>query len=144
MTALLTQARRDFHQKLVDEQTLMVDDHGVASNADGSQRTSKEIARFIADQLGAATGGKKLAGQHAGKNFETAVRAFLNQTFPHMASLRPGSWSVENVGGSRGEYHLARYEPYTHLDELATAIEKSPTLASVLGNNYQIGRCQAV
>ncbi len=138
MSALLTEARAAFHQRLVDDATLILDENGVASNADGSQRTSRDIAQFIAQKLGAKTGGKKLPGQQAGTQFEGAVRKFLHETFPRLGTLRPGVWSVENVGGSRGEYHLARYEPYTHLNELAKAIEDSPTLVSVLGNNYQI------
>lgn len=138
MSALLTEARAAFHRRLVEDATLMLDENGVASNADGSQRTSRDIALFIAQKLGAKTGSRKLPGQQAGTQFEGAVRHFLHETFPRLGSLRPGAWSVENVGGSRGEYHLARYEPYTHLDDLARAIEDSPTLASVLGNNYQI------
>lgn len=138
MSALLTEARAAFHQRLVDDATLILDENGVASNADGSQRTSRDIARFIAQKLGAKTWGRKLPGQQAGTQFEGAVREFLHETFPRLGTLRPGVWSVENVGGSRGEYHLARYEPYTHLDDLARAIEQSPTLVSVLGNNYQI------
>lgn len=138
MSALLTEARRGFHRQLVEDRTLMLDEAGIASNADGSQRTSREIAAFIARGLGARQGPKKLPGQQAGRQFEVAVQSFLEQTFPLMQSLRPGKWHVENVGGQRGEYHLARYEPYSHLDELARAIEKSPTLISVLGNSYEI------
>ena len=55
-----------------------------------------------------------------------------------MQSLRPGDWKIENVGGSRAEYQIAKYEPYTHLDDLANAIEKDPMLSAVLGNSYQI------
>lgn len=138
MSALLTEARREFHRRLVADSTLLVDASGVASNADASQRTSRDIALHIADRLGAPYGGKKLPGQQAGRQFEDAVRWFLAKTFPRFGRLRPGAWSVENVGGQRGEYHLARYEPYTHLDDLARAIERSPTLVSVLGNSYDI------
>ena len=138
MSALLTKARSAFHQRLVGDSTLMVDDNGVASNADGAQRTSKAIALYIATQLGAKVGGQKLAGQQAGSQFEGAVQSFLREIFPLFGSLRPGAWDIENVGGSRGEYQLAQYEPYTHLDDLARAIEQSPTLVAVLGNSYQI------
>lgn len=138
MTALLTAARAQFHANLVADQTLMIDSHGVASNADGSQATSREIALHIANRLGAKTGAVKLAGQKAGRQFEADVCDFIKATFPQFTTLRPGRWGIENVGGSRAEYHLAHFEPYTHLDELARVIETSPTLSTVLGNSYDI------
>jgi len=138
MTSILATERIAFHQKLVANRTLVIDQNGVASNADGSQRFSREAALGIAHRLGATQGGVRLDGQRAGKQFEDAVREFIERTFLRLGSLRPGRWVVENVGGSRAEYHLARYEPYRHLDDLARAIESSPTLASVLGNSYEI------
>lgn len=138
MTGLLAKERQEFHAQLVRERTLVIDDAGHASNADASQRFSRETALMIAHVLGAQTGGRKLDGQRAGKQFESAVQSFLERTFPALDALRPGKWAIENVGGSRGEYHLAKYEPYRHLDDLARAIEASPTLASVLGNSYEI------
>lgn len=138
MSALLTIARSKFHANLVADKTLMIDSYGVASNADSSQNTSRDIALYIANTLEAQTGGSKLAGQKAGRQFEADVCEFIRDTFPHFTTLRPGNWSVENVGGSRADYHLAHFEPYTHLDELARAIETSPTLSTVLGNSYDI------
>lgn len=138
MTGALTLARKRFHDNLVSQHTLSVSGDDVASNADGSQRTSRSIALRIARDLDALTIPKKLDGQRAGKQFEIAVEAFLQETFPALQSLRPGNWTIENVGGSRAEYQIAKYEPYTHLDDLAHAIEADPTLASVLGNSYEI------
>jgi len=138
MSGLLTQQRRAFHTQLVAERTLAIDDAGHATNADASQRFSRETALTIARELGAVAGGKKLDGQRAGKQFESAVHSFLVSTLPALSALRPGQWWIENVGGSRGEYHLAKYEPYRHLDDLARAIKADPTLASVLGNSYEI------
>ncbi|MCL0245950.1 NgoMIV family type II restriction endonuclease [Corynebacterium sp. CCM 8835] len=138
MTALLTTARARFHASLVKDLTLMIDSRGVASNADGSQVTSKDIALHIAKELGAKTYDVKLAGQKSGRQFEADVCEFIKATFPQFTTLRPGNWIIENVGGSRAEYQLAHFEPYTHLDDLARAIEKSPTLSAVLGNSYDI------
>ena len=138
MTAALTQARGNFHNALVAAHTLSLSPDRVASNADGSQRTSRMIAQHIADALAAETIDKKLDGQRAGKQFEEAVQGFLVEIFPLLQTLRPGEWRIENVGGSRGEYQIAKYEPYTHLDDLAHAIEDNPTLAAVLGNSYEI------
>jgi hypothetical protein len=138
MTGVLTQARKKFHAALVADHTLSLSPAKVASNADGSQRTSRLIAEYIADRLGAKTVPKKLDGQRAGKQFEVAVEAFLSGVFPKLQSVRPGDWKIENVGGSRAEYRIAKYEPYAHLDKLATAIEDDPALAAVLGNSYEI------
>ncbi|GLV91807.1 type II restriction endonuclease NgoMIV [Streptomyces lavendulae subsp. lavendulae] len=96
------------------------------------------IALSIAKDLSAQVIEKKLTGQRAGKQFEEAVEGFLKNTFPLLQSLRPGKWAVENVGGSRAQYQISKYEPYSHLADLAAAIERDPNLASVLGNSYEI------
>ncbi|GAA3514062.1 NgoMIV family type II restriction endonuclease [Georgenia daeguensis] len=138
MTALLSAARRAFHQRLVADSTLSLSTDGVASNADSNQKTSMSIALRMAHELGALEVARKLDGQRAGKLFEQAVQEFLGSTFPRLGTIRPGNWRIENVGGSRAEYQIARYEPYTHLDDLASAIRHNPMLASVLGNSYEI------
>ncbi len=137
MTCLVSRERAAFYRRLIADGTLSISG-GVASNADKSQKTSTTIALDIAERLGAEAIDKKLDGQRAGKQFEDAVSVFVSATFPHLASLRPGSWEVLNVGGSRGTYQIAKYEPYTHLDDLAGAIDSDPTLQSVLGNSYEI------
>ncbi|MGZ9829492.1 NgoMIV family type II restriction endonuclease [Tsukamurella ocularis] len=137
MSSLITTERAAFHAALVENLTLSLTGE-VASNADSSQRTSRVIALNIAKRFGATEVAKKLDGQRAGKQFEVAVAGFLAATFPQLGTLRPGHWTIDNVGGSRGVYHVASYEPYTHLDDLAKAIEATPTLQSVLGNSYDI------
>ncbi|WP_328771316.1 NgoMIV family type II restriction endonuclease [Streptomyces sp. NBC_00286] len=138
MTAALTVARNNFHKNLVEKHTLSLSPDNVASNADSSQRTSVSIALRIAQDLSAQTITAKLKGQRAGKQFEEAVEEFLAETFSFFQSLRPGDWAIENVGGSRAEYQISKYEPYTHLADLASAIKNDRTLASVLGNSYEI------
>ncbi|MCX5333804.1 NgoMIV family type II restriction endonuclease [Streptomyces sp. NBC_00140] len=138
MTAVLTEARKNFHSDLVDRHTLSLSPEAVASNADGSQKTSVSIALSVANDLSAQIIPKKLTGQRVGKQFEESVEAFLSETFPLFQSLRPGSWAIENVGGSRAEYQISKYEPYAHLADLARAIESDRNLASVLGNSYEI------
>lgn len=135
---LITTERAKFHAELVSSGTLSLDANGVASNADSSQAYSVAVAQHIASVLNVPIGGKKLAGQSLGRQFESSVQSFLQGTFPALGSLRPGRWRVLNVGGSRGVYHLARFEPYTHLADLARAVENDPVLASALGNSYNI------
>ncbi len=136
--SLLTDERRSFHRALIDSGVLVIDDKGIASNADVSQRTSRDIAIRIADTLGAVRNVQKLPGQSAGGRFETAVADFLNCTLPHFKTLRPGRWNIKNLGGLRRENPLALYEPYSHLDDLAKAIKRDATLTSVMGNSYSI------
>lgn len=127
-----------FHRTLVGDSTLSLDATGTASNADGSQRTSKWIAASIARTLGAQTVPKKLSGQTAGDQFESAVREFLYRTVGIFPMLRPGTWHVKKVGGQRAVNHVAQYEPYRHLDDLAAAIRSQRDLRTVLGNSYDI------
>ncbi len=136
--ALISLERSRFHAELVRSGTLSLDVNGVASNADGSQAYSIAVAQHVANALRVPAGGKKFAGQSLGRQFEASVEAFLQNTFPFLTTLRPGRWRIMNVGGSRGVYHLARFEPYTHLDDLARAVENDPVLASALGNSYNI------
>lgn len=138
MAAHLTEARNAFHRELTGLHTLCLNEAGVASNADGSQATSRSIAAHIAVALNAPSVSKKLDGQRAGTQFEQAVRSFLDSTIRDFPMLRPGSWSVEQVGNQRAINHVAQYEPYRHLDDLAAAVERQRELASVLGNSYEI------
>lgn len=138
MIGLVTEARRQFHQELIDTRTLAIGSDGVASNADSSQKTSKAVALHMARALGVSDESQKLGGQTAGKNFETAVTNFLCATLPMFPMLRPGRWRIMNVGGQRGASHLSKFEPYTHLNNLAAAVVENPALAAVLGNSYEI------
>lgn len=141
-TALITAARKQFHQRLIDTSTLTLstasNGETIASNADKSQRASKEIALHIAQQLEVPLVSKKSAGQSAGANFESAVQWFLEATFPQMQTVRPGNWTVQNLGSSRRQDHIAHFEPYRHLAELAEAIKQHPELGAALGNSYVI------
>lgn len=150
---LLTRARREFHRQLVADKTLLITrvtkskkskgtvgevSFDCASNSDSDQVLSVEVGTAVARTLGASHETKRLDGQKAGTQFELAVQRFLESTFPHLQGPRPGRWAIEHVGGSRAEYHLARYEPYRHLAELARAIDADPKLSTVLGNSYNI------
>lgn len=138
MSAELTKARVAFHRRLIEDGVLGIDSKGIVSNADAQQQTSRFLAYHIANTLGVQPGNSRLAGQKAGRLFEEAVQLFVNKTVQLFPMLRPGKWEVENLGSRRGEYHLAHYEPYRHLYDLAQAIEKDSTLGSALGNSYQI------
>lgn len=140
--ALITAARKQFHQQLIDSGVLALTEtpsgESIASNADRGQRASKVLSAHIARQLNVPLVQGKGAGQSTGANFEKAVQRFLAATFSYMQTVRPGDWMVQNLGNSRRQDHLARYEPYRHLAELAEAVKQHPELGAALGNSYVI------
>lgn len=136
--ALLAQARRDFHAALLASGVLTVNAKGVASNADGSQRSSVAYAGRVAQALLVETVGERLAGQTSGGEFETACADFVRETFLRLGMLRPGEWSVTRVAGRRSIEYIAAYEQYAHLLDLDEAVRQHPDLRTVLGNAYVI------
>ncbi|WP_082418487.1 NgoMIV family type II restriction endonuclease [Corynebacterium lowii] len=97
----------------------------------------RAIALHTARQLGALELAKN-PGQTAGGHFETAVKNFVEASFPHLSAVRLGNWTVQNVGGKRATDHVAHFHPYRHLDDLARAIELNRELQSILGNSYTV------
>ena len=135
---LIATLRQHFHQQLIESKVLTVSNEGIASNADRGQQFSRTVALQIADELNAPHGTSKVSGQQAGRNFEAAVEHFLSAAFGQLEHLRPGKWNIYNFGSSRSSYHLGRYEPYRHLNQLADLTRNNPALAAALGNSYDI------
>lgn len=133
---LFAEARRRYHDALLSS-VLTADANGVVSNADDGNAASVRIARAIAESLGNLTIKPKAKGQTAGKVFENLCRAFLADTFLALGHLRPGKWSLQ-VLEQRDKHGIAQFEQYSHLLALAKAVEQSPELATVLGNDYLI------
>jgi hypothetical protein len=73
----------------------------------------------------------------SGNRFEAIVCKFISETFPRLTHLRPGRWSIQQIGG-RERTVIARYEQYGHLIALDKAARKDPELAASLGNDYTI------
>jgi NgoMIV restriction enzyme len=135
--SLIQRMRSEFHAGLVAEGTLTVNSRGVASIADGANRLSVAVGREIATALQVETEAERAAGQILGGSFEDATANYLRATFPEFWMLRPGRWDVLKIGNTRRSA-ISAFEPYQHLAELAEAIERDPTLVSVLGNAYAI------
>ncbi|GID96197.1 NgoMIV family type II restriction endonuclease [Amorphoplanes digitatis] len=135
--SLIQQMRSEFHAGLVAEGTLTVNARGVASIADGANRLSVAVGSEIATALLVDTEAERAAGQTLGGSFEEATANYLRATFPAFWMLRPGQWDVRKIGNTRRSA-IAAFEPYQHLADLAEAIERDPTLVSVLGNAYAI------
>lgn len=134
---VFSEARRAFHERLVQEGVLCLDKDGIASNADRKNYFSCAIAKKIAEALGAEKGRKKGTGQTAGACFEDAVAKFVETTFPRLQNLRPGTWGVERLG-NKSRVKTADFAQYEHLFDLAKAIRENPGLQAALGNDYLV------
>ena len=109
--ALILEARKKYHKALVDNHVLTLSTDGVASNADSSNAPSKAIAEIVATKLGAPTA-TKLKGQTAGTLFEQLTMQFVADTFPKLQHLRPGDWTVLNLGNQNAvkTWDFSQYE----------------------------------
>lgn len=134
--SFFAEARRSYHAALL-AQVLRANSDGIPSNADGSNGPSIAIAKGILNRLGAEATGARLAGQMSGSKFEAITCKFISQTFPRLPHLRPGKWTIQQIGG-RERTIIARYEQYAHLIALDKAARKDPELAAALGNDYTI------
>lgn len=136
-TPHFTNARNTFHAVLMAS-LLKIDKEGVPSNADKHNRLSVDIARGIAEKLGSQKSGERLAGQTAGNQFEEICQSFIQNTFPALAHLRPGKWTIRRPGGGRNRLEIAEYDQYSHLIDLASLAKKNPQLSAALGSDYTI------
>lgn len=134
--AQFAEARKAFHAELL-KSTLTINSSGVVSNADGSNTTSKAIAKGIAELLKAETVGERIAGQTSGNQFEGICASYVRETFLKLGHLRPGIWDVHQVSG-RNRLEIARYEQYAHLVALDRAAKNDAELAAALGSDYTI------
>lgn len=121
---------------MIDNHVLTITADGVASNADSSNMPSKAIARIIAEKLGAVTGGK-VKGQTAGTLFEQITMQFVADTFPKLQHLRPGMWTVLNLG-NQSAIKTSDFAQYEHLAYLAKIVNDNKQLSTMLGNDYMV------
>lgn len=142
MNALIANARFHFHERLFETNTLTLTKAGVASNADTSSRGSKAIAGKIVDILvdehhHTVNTVDKIFGQTLGKQFELLTMEFLQETFPHLQNLRPGQWSILQLGNNN-RLKTSDFEQYEHLAYLSALTAENAQLAAALGNDYLV------
>ena len=142
MDVLIANARCHFHERLFETNTLTLTETGVASNADTSSRGSKGISGKIIDIMVAEQHYKvntvdKISGQTLGKQFELLTMKFLQETFPYLQSLRPGKWSILQLGNNN-RFKTSDFEQYEHLAYLSTLTAENAQLAAALGNDYLV------
>lgn len=136
VNALIQSAREQYHRQLIENYVLTISADGVASNADSSNMPSKAISQIIAERLG-ATVRAKLKGQTAGTLFEQITMQFVSDTFPKLQHLRPGTWTVLNLGNQSAikTWDFAQYE---HLAFLSQIVNENKRLSTTLGNDYMV------
>lgn len=142
MKALIADARACYHKKLFSSNTLTMTQAGVASNADTSSKLSKAVANKIVEILVREQGHKvnvvnKISGQTLGKQFELITMEFLQQTFPALQNLRPGNWSILQLGNNN-RLKTSDFAQYEHLAYLSALTAENAQLAAALGNDYLV------
>lgn len=138
MDAIIREARRNYHRRLLENGILTIDANGVASNADSGNKLSKTIARGLVESLEFdAQIQQKAVAQTSGANFEQVNMQFLQETFPLLQNLRPGKWHIEKLG-NRNPVKASSFVQYEHLEYLAQLTETDAKLAASLGNDYMV------
>ncbi len=136
MDALIAEAHKNYHKRLLESGVLTVDAKGIPSNADSSSKLSIAIAQGIANQLMAETHDKAV-GQTSGAKFEQLNMQFLMETFPNLQNLRPGKWHIVKLG-NRNAIKTSSFAQYEHLDYLSKLTESDAKLAASMGNDYMV------
>ena len=124
---------------------LTIDTKGIPSNADKSNKTSVNIAKYIYDSItntrlvnqNTITGKEKVKGQTSDSIFEKCTMQFLQATFPYLQHLRPGTWHVLQLG-NQNTLKTSSFAQYEHLAYLAALTKANTQLATCLGNNYMV------
>ena len=79
----------------------------------------------------------KISGQTLGKQFETLTMEFLRETFPHLQNLRPGNWTILQLGNNN-KLKTSDFAQYEHLAYLNALTAQNAQLAAALGNDYLV------
>ncbi|MCC8025809.1 MAG: NgoMIV family type II restriction endonuclease [Clostridium sp.] len=142
MNALIANARYNFHAQLFETNTLTLTSAGIASNADTSSRASKAISKkivgILVDEYGHSINSvEKISGQTLGKQFESITMSFLDNTFPYLQNLRPGRWTILQLGNNN-KLKTSDFAQYEHLAYLSALTAENSQLAAALGNDYLV------
>lgn len=142
MNSLIANARFHFHERLFKTNTLTLTKAGVASNADTNSKGSKAISGKIVDilvseQNHSVNQVEKISGQTLGKQFELLTMDFLQETFPLLQNLRPGQWSILQLGNNN-RLKTSDFEQYEHLAYLSALTAENAQLVAALGNDYLV------
>ena len=79
----------------------------------------------------------KISGQTLGKQFELLTMEFLQETFPYLQNIRPGQWSILQLGNNN-RLKTSDFEQYEHLAYLSALTAENAQLTAALGNDYLV------
>ncbi|MDY5944448.1 MAG: NgoMIV family type II restriction endonuclease, partial [Faecalibacterium sp.] len=72
-----------------------------------------------------------------GKQFEFLTMEFLQATFPQLQNLRPGNWTILQLGNNN-KLKTSDFAQYEHLAYLNALTQQNSQLAAALGNDYLV------
>lgn len=127
MSGRIENLRRAYHRRIFRD-VLRQNSRGAPNNADSSNKASVRLGNGIVKNIGFRMKRGNLAGQTAGKQFESATKDYLCDAFRLLSHLRPGNWSF-SLGGNIGEY-----EQYMHLSDVQRVVEQNEELRLVFGD----------
>lgn len=99
--------------------------------ADGSNKSSVEIARGIAERIGFKPNYQRIKEQVVGDLFESCTKDFLSEVFELLRHLRPGDWIY-----STEQTAISGFDQYEHLAYLANIVAHDKSLAPALRGDY--------
>lgn len=134
--ALIASERARLHREVISRGTLAINANGIATNADKSNKPSREIAAGLAARLMSETH-ERQAGQTSGSTFEVLLADFVNRTFPKLQHVRPGEWEVMQLG-NRSAMKTSSFVQYEHLEYLQELTDANARLKTILGNDYMV------
>lgn len=149
--ALLACERNKFHRELL-KTILSVDEKGIPSNADKSNRLSVALAQGIHNRLLANSKMAdycceqealytdkrvKTKGQTSGNIFEEKVMEYIVATFAKLQHIRPGKWHILKLG-NQSQIKTSDFAQYEHLSYLNDLTKTNAQLAAALGNDYMV------
>lgn len=128
----IEQLRQDYHYRICQEiiRVKRGDSIEYPNFADGSNKSSREIAFGVIEQLGCQVVSGKIKGQTTGGLFESITKDFLEKSFGLLQPLRPGNWEY-SLNSKISDFD--QYEHLAYLDELA---KSDKSLAAILGVGY--------
>ena len=98
------------------------------SIADIDNKLSSSLARGIINEFGYPVSTDKIKPQTAGRNFETAVRDYVQSAMKVLAHLRPADW-IYSVHSD-----ISKFVQYRHLATLKELIQKNKDVHTALGD----------
>ncbi len=128
----IEQLRQNYHYRICQEIIRIKRGGSVEypNFADGSNKSSREIAFGIVEQLECPVISGKIKGQTTGGLFESKTKEFLEKAFGLLEHLRPGNWEYSLNA------NITDFDQYEHLAYLVKLASSDKDLASILGVGY--------